>query len=165
MIAQSLGGMALAGTFAGLLVCAAYCDFRRNIIPNWISLLLILCFLIGALETSAHIAIASHILTAAGVLAVGLCAFHFRLMGGGDIKLWTAIALWLGPHLVVPHAVLVAILGGMLGLTLLVARGIASKGSAGNIPWRVLTRTTVPYGIAIAAGALFLAPRIELLWF
>jgi prepilin peptidase CpaA len=144
--------------FCILLLLAAASDVLSYTIPNWISIALALLFPLAVFSNPAESAIGYHILTAAAVFAAAFALFCLRLMGGGDVKLWAAVALWVGPDLIVTHVVLVAILGGLLGLFLLLVRRTA--GRPGDTP---VLRSSVPYGLPIAVAALWLLPRIPVL--
>jgi prepilin peptidase CpaA len=145
----------LAASFSGLVVSAAVFDFRTYTIPNWISAALVALFAAAAMSVPLPVPIVHHVLTALAVLAIAFVLYCGRLMGGGDVKLWAAVALWLGPDLIVSHVVIVGILGGLLGAVLLAHRTITGT------PRTTALRSAVPYGIPIAAGALWLASRIS----
>jgi len=145
----------VASTLLGLaLVAAALCDLRWRLIPDWVSLLgLALWLVCGAAEPASHPWWSS---LAAGllVLAGGSGLFALGWLGGGDVKLASMCALWVGwPEL--PLLLLtIALFGGVVALLVLghelVRRGLAR--------WRgrppVAAAPTVPYGMAIAAGSL-----------
>ena len=83
------------------------------------------------------------------VFAMLAIAFHTGLMGGGDVKLAAALALWFSPANTLKFLMLMAIVGGVLTVGILIMHRVR-KGSG---------RPKIPYGVAIAAGALFvLAP-------
>ncbi len=71
--------------------------------------------------------------------------FALRVMGGGDVKLLTALALWIAPGLFLKLVVLMALLGGVL--TLLVGGWHLARRRRGGL--------TIPYGVAIAAAGLW----------
>ena len=83
------------------------------------------------------------------VLVVGTAAFAARLLGGGDVKLLAALALWLDLKHLVWLIAAVFIAGGLIALVYLTTR-LVTSGVAGI---RQKDRR-IPYGIAIAAGAL-----------
>jgi prepilin peptidase CpaA len=127
-------------------------------IPNWISLALIPAFFLaawlsglGLLATGAHVAAG----LVALVVAVGL--FALGLVGGGDAKLLAAAGLWLGPQAATPFLFWTAVAGGLLALALLASRRAPATAVARAPAWarRLLTpREGIPYGVAIAAGAM-----------
>ena len=71
-------------------------------------------------------------------------AFYAGMMGGGDVKLAAAIALWFSPASTLLFLVLMSIGGGVL--TLVVVAIHRAKKKEG--------KPKVPYGVAIAIGAL-----------
>ena len=93
------------------------------------------------------------------VLVIGTAAFAVRLLGGGDVKLLAALALWVDLKHLVWLIAAVFIAGGLVALAYLSARLVIS-GVAGI---RQKDRR-IPYGIAIAAGAVlvFALQRPEL---
>lgn len=86
------------------------------------------------------------LLVAAAVFLVCLLLFRLGQMGGGDVKLATALALWLRPAETMEMIVIMAVAGGILTLALLIRHRAAKK--PGN--------PKIPYGVAIAAGALWI---------
>ena len=81
---------------------------------------------------------------AAGVFALLAVAFFAGMMGGGDVKLAAALALWFSPASTVRFLVIMSIAGGVL--TLLVVGVHRLRGKSG--------RPEIPYGVAIAFGGL-----------
>jgi prepilin peptidase CpaA len=151
----------LAG-FAGLMATAAFEDFRRLVIPN--GLILGLCVL-----WPLHFAAAPALTPSAGLAAIGCAAAVFGagallfargLIGGGDVKLVAAAALWAGPGAMAALFVLTGLFGGLLCLLLLTplgalltpARRTASGPAAATA--NIASPVPVPYGVAIAAAAL-----------
>ena len=84
-------------------------------------------------------------LGAAAIVFVVLAgAFYLGMMGGGDVKLASALALWFSPPEILKFLVVMSIAGGVLTLVILVAHRLRSKQG----------RPQIPYGVAIAFGAL-----------
>jgi len=71
-------------------------------------------------------------------------AFYIGMMGGGDVKLAAALALWFPPGGTAKFLVLMSIAGGVL--TLLVLGIHRLRGREG--------KPEIPYGVAIAFGGL-----------
>ncbi len=137
---------ALAAIVAVLLVVAAVIDGRTRIIPNWlnaaIALLAIPYWYSTGLALWPDVAIqiaigAAALLVFAGVFAIGQ-------MGGGDVKLITALALFLRPADFVQTLVVMALAGGVLTVVMAVRHKSRNDG----------TPFENPYGIAIALGGL-----------
>jgi prepilin peptidase CpaA len=142
-------------------------DATSYTIPNRLSAFLAAAFIPAAL--AAHMApmvfAASLGLGAAG-LAVGIAMFAMRWIGGGDAKLIAACAMWLGWTGVAPFLLWTAMAGGGLALALILLRRSPFPLSSFGPAWfgRLMTPGgDVPYGIAIAAGALFAMPAAPVL--
>ena len=138
----------LIGLLALALAAAAVGDWRRRIIPNWlngaIALLAIPYWWISGLPLWPEVAL--QVAVAAGVFALFAIAFHLGAMGGGDVKMVAALALWLPPVAVLQLLVIMSIAGGVLTVAMLIPHRIAK--SAGN--------PEIPYGIAIAFAGFWL---------
>lgn len=152
-------------SFAGLMLAAAWHDAARFIIPNWISGVLVLIwipavFALGYGWPGAGLAL----LTGFAVLAAGMALWAPGWLGGGDVKLLAAGALWFGWPDVVSFLVWSMLAGGVLALVLVLARRIAPAipQMAGRLTGTALAPgAPAPYGIAIAAGALITLPRSQ----
>jgi len=72
--------------------------------------------------------------------------FALRAMGGGDVKLLTALALWIQPALFLKLVIATALLGGVLTLAF----------AAWHIARRQSGRLAIPYGVAIASAGLWI---------
>ena len=88
-------------------------------------------------------------------------------IGGGDAKLFAVSALWLGWSGLPIFLVATALAGGVLAVMLLNARSPVLKPYFTGAPnWFIRLVTPgaeVPYGVAIAAGALAAFPRSALM--
>jgi prepilin peptidase CpaA len=81
---------------------------------------------------------------ALSVLFVLALAFYAGMMGGGDVKLAAALALWFPPFFTVKFLILMSVAGGVLTLILLISHRIRRRPG----------RPKIPYGVAIAVGGL-----------
>jgi prepilin peptidase CpaA len=142
--------------FAALLAAAAVNDVLRLRIPNVIPLLLIAAFVLKvALGLVASPL--DHLLAMAIVLAILLPFFAFDMLGGGDVKLLAAAALWLGLANVPLLLIAVGILGGVftafwLPLRWLLARLLPDR----RLPVSLQLKAALPYGVPISVVALLL---------
>ena len=108
----------LDSALSALVVCAAVFDLRARIIPNWLTL----CIALGAplfwLASGFSLwpDIALQLLLALGCFTLFALAFAAKMMGGGDVKMIVALALWLPGLLLGRMLVLMALIGGALGL-------------------------------------------------
>jgi prepilin peptidase CpaA len=140
--------LALAAT----LVAAAVIDVRTFTISNRLNAAVALgaplYWLSIALTPWPGIAIQ---LAAGGIVFALLAgAFYAGMMGGGDVKLAAALALWFSPSGTIKFLVWMAIAGGVLTLGIFVWH--RARGNEG--------RPKIPYGVAIACGALFVLSPI-----
>lgn len=101
-------------------------------------------------------------LVALGVMACMFVFFGFGWIGGGDAKLITVVALWLGADHTLSYVFTTAVLGGLLTLVIVLFRSVPLPRSLHDIPWIARLhsiKSGIPYGVAIAAGALLILPR------
>ncbi|MET1112835.1 MAG: prepilin peptidase [Allosphingosinicella sp.] len=133
---------------AAAMLWATICDWRSRTIPNWlngaIALLAIPFWWSVGLGLWPDVAL--QIAVAAAVFALFAIVFRFGGMGGGDVKMAAAVALWLPYAGVVKLFVIMSLAGGVLTLCMLIAHRMAK--AAG--------RPEIPYGIAIAFGGFWL---------
>ncbi len=151
--------LTLAGCFA-----ATYCDVRTRRIPNLLTGSLAAGALIlhglGGLRPAAESLAVMAVLTAAGAFV-----YSKGGIGGGDIKLAIAGSGMLGYPLCVPFLFYTAISGGLLALIFLALRGnvrasvsrVVLMALAGGPGIATDKRETLPYAVAFAFGAVFLA--------
>ncbi len=168
MALHVIAAVALA-LYCGALLWAAVSDARSYIIPNRLVLILLAAFVLAAPLLLPLPAILRHILAGFGVLAAGLALFQFRLLGGGDVKLFAAASLWVGLDLLLPQLLLVFVTGGALSILLLLLRTTLGQGLFLSLfgRWMTLPRLLgrgepIPYGIAICLGSLALAPAMAM---
>jgi len=108
-----------------------------------------------------------HVAGAFLVLVATFVCFARGWMGGGDAKLAAATALWFGfsQHLL-EYLLYTTILGGALTLAILLFRKWPLPLFMMSQPWieRLHDRKTgIPYGVALAAGAMLIYPETQ--WF
>jgi prepilin peptidase CpaA len=154
--------------FAGCMLAASWSDLTSMTIPNWISLVLVAGFLIlSPFAWQGWDVFGTHILVGVVCFAIGVGMFALGWMGGGDAKLFAATSFWwVWPDLWV-YLVFTAIAGGVLAIFLLVGRKY--------LPVKVLTtdwmhrlfkdEKKMPYGLALAFGALVTLPRSDIYQF
>ncbi len=141
---------------------AAASDLLTLTIPNRVSLLLLGAFVaLAPLAGFNWATFGQHLATGGIVLAVGIALFALRIFGGGDAKLLAAAALWFGWPDLVAFLVFTVFAGGALALTVglwsLLNVGSEIKG---GLIFRHLgsLKPNVPYGFALAAGAILALP-------
>jgi prepilin peptidase CpaA len=158
-----------SGLYTLLLCTAAVFDTWKFIIPNAITVALIALFVVTSLLLPDDMGWRDwleHIGAAAAVLAGGAVLFAFKKMGGGDVKLMTAVAFWAGFGQLADLLLYIALAGGALGIGLMIVRrllfGLMTAASLTKItvPRVLLTGEPVPYGLAIAPVAIFVGTRL-----
>jgi prepilin peptidase CpaA len=130
-----------------LLVSAGIEDVRKREIANWKNAVIALLAPAWWFATGLTLwpGVALQLGLAAIVFALFVGAFALGQMGGGDVKLIGALALWFPFQPLVWMLIVMSLVGG--GLTLLL---VAER------MWRKnKTMIEVPYGVAIAIAALF----------
>jgi prepilin peptidase CpaA len=151
--------------FPSLMAFAATSDLLTMTISNRISLALVAGFVALSLICGLR---AETLLWHGGagllVLTAGLALFARGLVGGGDVKLAAASALWLGFGRLADYMLLGALLGGALTLGLLAFRILPLPGVLARQDWIARLHDIdagIPYGIALAAAALLIYPSTE----
>ena len=143
---DNLLSAALIAALGLMLVSAGIEDARLRTIANWknaaIAVAAPLWWWANGLAVWPDMAL--QVALGLSVLAVFCAAFALGWMGGGDVKLLAAVALWLpfGPLLTM--LMVTSIVGGVLTLVMMIERAI--KRNRGVVE--------VPYGVAIAVAAL-----------
>lgn len=150
---------ALVLCFPALVLTAAFSDVVTFTIPNWIPLALLAAFPVAGFAVGVPLpAIGLHLAIGFAVLVAGMALFALRWMGGGDAKLIAAVALWLGWPALAPFALSAAMAGGGLAIALLMLRSAHFRPMISLGPRWVNKLAEpghgIPYGVAIAAGAL-----------
>jgi prepilin peptidase CpaA len=137
----------LLALLAIALLVAAFTDLRSRQIGNWlngaIALGAPLFWWASGMTLWPEIALQLGVALAAFAVLAGL--FALRAMGGGDVKLLTALALWIAPMLFVKLLIVMALVGGALTLAF----------GAWHVMRKRRERIAVPYGVAIALAGLW----------
>jgi prepilin peptidase CpaA len=159
----------VSGVFTALLLAAAWSDLRSRRIPNALTM----SGLAAALLLRGSAGPDALIEGLVGTLLAFVLTLPFLtlgVIGGGDAKLLMMIAAFMGPRNFLWAAALIAIIGGMVGVVDAGRRGAllpvlfncgeilkhwATFGRRGaNRSFSSVGALTIPYGVAIAAGAL-----------
>ncbi|HKT75094.1 MAG TPA: prepilin peptidase [Sphingobium sp.] len=140
--------LALLGALGILLVIACVTDLRSRIISNRLNLCIAalapLWWLASGLDPWPGMAM--QLALALAVFVAFAALFAIGCMGGGDVKLLGALALWFpwGPML--SMLMLMALMGGVVTIVTVVHHRMT----------RTLGQPQIPYGIAISFAALWL---------
>ena len=137
----------LLAALAIALLVAGFTDLRSRHIGNWLT---------GAVALGAPLFwwasglslwpdIAMQVGVAVAAFAVLAALFAFGAMGGGDVKLLTALALWIEPTWFLRLLVVMALVGGVLTIVF----------AAWHVTRRRKDRLAIPYGVAISSAGLW----------
>ncbi|HEX8450256.1 MAG TPA: prepilin peptidase, partial [Allosphingosinicella sp.] len=108
---------------AAALVVAAVGDWRTRTIPNRLNgaIALLAIPFWWSVGLSLWPGVALQVALAAGVFGLFAIAFRFGAMGGGDVKMAAALALWLPFAGIVKLLAVMSIAGGVLTVAMLAA--------------------------------------------
>ncbi|MBS0531445.1 MAG: prepilin peptidase [Proteobacteria bacterium] len=151
--------------FPALMAFAAASDLITMTISNRISLLLGAGFIALAILSGMGL---HEIIIHAGagliVLAVAFICFAMGWVGGGDAKVASAAALWFGFGHLLDYLVYASLFGGALTLLLLQFRQWPLPAALHGQAWLIRLHSKesgIPYGIALALGALLIYPETD----
>jgi prepilin peptidase CpaA len=151
--------------FPALMAFAASSDLFTMTISNRVSLLLIGGFLVlAALSGMDFHTLLSHVGAGLTVLVAAFACFAMGWMGGGDAKVAAGVALWFGFAHLLDYLLYASLFGGAFTLLLLQFRQLPLPRALGSQAWLLRLHdkeTGIPYGIALAAGALMIYPQTE----
>ncbi len=138
----------LLGALALLLLVASALDLRSRTIPNWLNLAIALLAIPfwWASGLSFWPDIPLQIALAVAVFGLFTIAFAIGAMGGGDVKMLAALALWLPGGALLSLVVIMSLAGGLLTVAMMIRHRLA----------RHEGKLEVPYGVAIAFAGLWL---------
>jgi prepilin peptidase CpaA len=144
--------------FGALLVAASCFDVLKLRIPNIIPVGLVVLFALQLLVEPGVQAPVDHFLAMALTLLILLPVFALDMLGGGDIKLLAAVALWLGMPKLAALLILVGVVGGIFALFWLAMRWLIRTGLGDRkLPRSLQAHAPLPFAlpIMIAAAMLF----------
>jgi len=150
--------------FCILLLYGAICDLVTFEIPNFVSVLGVVLFILTSLGASWQFwNVALHLVAGGTVLSLGAALFLLNICGGGDVKILSAVAVWFGFSGLLPVLFWVALFGGILCLILMLYRTIPLPRRFSSIGWlrNLHKRTGIPYGVAIGSGSLVAFSQIH----
>jgi prepilin peptidase CpaA len=149
-----------------IIVYAIIVDIRYLKIPNLVSVILAVSSLPYFILFLPASEILSRVEVTVIIFLLAFFFYHHGWFGGGDVKLLTAVSLWMGTTHIAAFALLMAVLGSLLALLLLNLRWIVNvdgKIPANRLPTvvkRWVDEGVCPYGVAIGVAALGMGPLI-----
>jgi prepilin peptidase CpaA len=151
--------------FPALMAFAAASDLFTMTISNRVSLALAAGFLLLAAATGmGFYDILMHLGAGATVLTVAFACFAMGWIGGGDAKVAAGAALWFGFGHLLNYLLYASLFGGALTLLLLQFRQWPLPYALAGQTWLLRLHAKdggIPYGIALAIGALTIYPETD----
>ena len=151
--------------FPALMAFAAASDLFTMTISNRVSLALAAGFLVLAPAGGMGLHdMLSHIGAGAAVLPAAFACFAMGWIGGGDAKVAAAAALWFGFGHLMDYLLHASLFGGALTLLLLQFRQWPLPYAFAGQAWLLklhAKESGIPYGIALAIGALAIYPETD----
>lgn len=148
----------------GFGAAAALSDVNRLIIPNNYVLFILGAFVVAyvaslilAPESTYFSSWKNHLLSGGLTFAVTFVLFYTKIIGGGDAKLLSVYALWIGLTGLLPLLFFMAFSGGILGVTTLLLNKKKLVANPVEGSWIAKAQSgvqQVPYGVAIFIGAI-----------
>jgi prepilin peptidase CpaA len=152
--------------FPTIMAFAASSDILTMTISNRFSLILAGGFFaLAFLNGMSWMEILMHASAGVIVLIAFFICFTRGWVGGGDAKLAAATALWFGFSHLLDYLLIASLFGGALTILLLLLRGFPLPSWLQDQEWAKRLhdkKSRIPYGVALAAGALFIYP--ETIW-
>lgn len=146
--------------FAGAMLLAAVMDVTTMEVSDRLVMLLLAGYLVLAPAAGwSFEEMAWSVGAALLVFFASVAFFSLGWMGGGDGKLATVGALWLGAENTLAFVVVTAFMGGLCALVVLGMRRLRLPGAWLDKPWLARLRKPeagIPYAVAIGSAGLIL---------
>jgi prepilin peptidase CpaA len=145
-----------------LMIAAAVLDATTYRIPNWLTGLTALAFVPMAIYAGMPLALFGwHVLMGLILFFVGYAMFALGLFGGGDAKLMAAAGLWFGFGQTYEFILFTVLAGGVLAIAIALLAVVQMQMELSGRKYSDVIKNLapkVPYGIALAAGAILAFP-------
>jgi len=154
----------IVAAMMALAAAAAISDIRGYRIPNLLNLAILALYPVYVIAHAGPIDWPLALVIALGAFVIALVLFMFGFIGGGDAKMMTVMALWAGPDLIIDFIFIMSIAGAVIAIVMLTSARHALALACESVgQWRlrqVLLGDVLPYGIAVAAGGIFVGIRL-----
>ncbi len=138
----------------GLLVLAAMQDAVMLKISNYLVGAVLLLGLVAAVLAGPQLALWENGLVFVLALVIGTFLFGRGVLGGGDVKLFAATILWFDLGGALRFLLMTAVAGGLLAVLIIFLRVLPWPAAIRSRVRVLQAKAGIPYGIAIAAGAV-----------
>lgn len=146
------------------MAAAAIYDLVTYTIPNFLPVSLTCAFAAFAIWYGLNWPdLGAHLVTGISMLILGWVLFALGLMGGGDAKLFASTSLWMGWGGMINYLIMFSLCGGIVALSLILFRRLPIASWMQRQGWITALHDRangVPYGIALAAGAVLAWPGL-----
>jgi len=155
----------ILAVFTATMLTAALKDASTMTIPNWVSLVLLAAFFVATpfvWQGFSHFG--EHLLVGVTVFLLGFAMFAAGWLGGGDAKLMAATSFWWTWPDLLMYGIYTTLAGGVLAVFILIGRKYVPV-KIMTMPWMhrmFKDETKMPYGLALAFGALVTLPQSEI---
>jgi prepilin peptidase CpaA len=169
MVSSTLIHGVVIAILAVLLIAAAMDDLREYRIPNHLVVGIAALYPAHVLTSPQPIPWIVAFAFAAVVFVVGIGFFAARPMGGGDVKLMGAVALWAAPQYLMTLLFITLAGAVLMSFASAVRAAVAEARAAENFSLGAtvanlrhvpIFKMQIPYGVGIAVGGLYVAARI-----
>jgi prepilin peptidase CpaA len=151
--------------FPALVLYAGFMDLMTLKIRNILVVAILVAWLVLApLAGFSWNELGMSLAVAGVVFALTFTFFALGWIGGGDAKLATVTALWIGPDHALLYFAYASFLGGLLTLLILKLRSPMVPAMLYKVPFLAQLqdkKAGVPYGAAMAPAALIVFPATE----
>lgn len=148
----------IISVFPAALLIAAANDIYEFKIPNWVSLTLVIAYPAAGMAVGASPSVVVEgLIIGAGALAFGFALFAGKIVGGGDAKLFAAIAPWIGAGAFGMFLFYTALAGLGLAIVMGMFRTMPILPIYARAPWLIELHgrsKDLPYAVALGAGGL-----------
>lgn len=148
---------------ASLLVC--YQDFTTYRISNRVVIAIAVSAFGVWLPLLSPTAIMIQVGIGAIFLLVGFAAFHFKIMGAGDGKLFAALGFWCQPQNIMMFLLVMALAGLAVSVGYAGVRYKKIMALRENSALNDMLYLKIPYGLALSAGGFFLFAKVWIQFF
>lgn len=139
---------------APIAVVGAWLDVSQRRLPNWLCAVALVFGIAVSYLAGGWVGLVFALAHAVLALLVGMALFAVRVIGGGDAKFYAALAVWFPIQQGLFLLVSVACAGLFLAIAILMRRRKPRRPANGLVGPDDDDFRKVPYGVAIAAGAL-----------
>lgn len=140
----------------GLFIWIAICDFRTLKVRNR-SLVALIAIYIAASLVHGAASLPGDLVAGVVLFGIGFVSWKLRIMGGGDVKLFFVLGIYLGFDGLGPFAVLLMVVSVLVYAVIQVVGRFAAPDTSGGFIGRIKAMGVdhkVPYAVVLVAAAL-----------